>query len=368
MQNTNYLLLVLFLFCQACATRSVGLQDESKFHRKIVQTLNENKPFYTYRKINRQSPLRFGSGYIVGNSIDGVTYIDRESAQVIWKFMVNGGVETRVEEMAGFIYFGGLDGQFYCLDASSGRVQWIFPTRFENIGHPLVTKDDVLFVTGNNTLYSLDRRTGRQKWLYARPETGQLTIRGTSTPAVKDNNVYTGFSDGSLVALTIKEGQVVWEKTLNRNRKFKDLDSDLVIKGEYIFALGYDSQVSVLKVSNGDLVWKYNHGGYGRPLVTETEIVFSSTDDEVISLNRETSKENWKYKLKNGTGTSPILFGDSVAIGESRGSLVLLEKSTGKLLETFEPGRGIMGTPYFDKENNEIAFVSGEGNFYILKK
>lgn len=73
------------------------------------------------------------------------------------------------------IYVGSDDNFLYCLLASNGEVAWRWRTGGDVIGVPIVDEHRVYFVSKDNVLRGLDRRSGSQRWqrpLPARPTRG----------------------------------------------------------------------------------------------------------------------------------------------------------------------------------------------------
>ena len=67
------------------------------------------------------------------------------------------------------IYVGSDDNFFYCLLASNGDVAWRWRTGGDVIGVPVVDDHRVYFVSRDNVLRGLDRKSGSQRWKRALP-------------------------------------------------------------------------------------------------------------------------------------------------------------------------------------------------------
>lgn len=182
---------------------------------------------------------------------------------MIWKLNIENGAEPSASLINDRLFIGASNGQFYSIDANTGKVLWTFPTRIETLSEPLLNEGVLYVMTGNNTLYALDATNGKQLWLYSRQDSSSLSIRGGSKPAFKQGTVYAGFSDGAVVALLASNGSVKWEKQLSKNKKFRDLNSDPLLENEFLYIMGYDDQFYCLRSATGELVWKFDKGGYG---------------------------------------------------------------------------------------------------------
>jgi len=342
-------------------------QIRKEWVRQGPEHLNMN-----FRKINRMSPILFtdkahGDMVIQANAIDGVVAYERFTGREVWRLKVLNGVESSMAIVKDRIFFGGLDGQFYSVEAGTGRIVWTFPTRVEDLAEPLLEDGVVYFLTGANSLYALEADTGKQLWLYTRQDPNPLRVRGGSKPAIKNGVLFVGFSDGTLVALLAKNGQVKWEKQLNHNKKFKDLDTNPLVDGEVVYALGFDDHLYCLRASTGDLVWTSEKGGYGGMLVIGDRLYYASTNSEFLAVDKSTGNKVWSYTLPEGIATTPSLFRGLVVFGESQGNLIFLDSGSGKEIGSFEPGRGILSPPTVDEKSNHVFFISGEANVYALE-
>ena len=123
------------------------------------------------------------------------------------------------------------DGLLYAVRVDDGRVLWTYPLKAEGLAKPRVVNGTVYVLGGNNVMHALNARSGKLLWVYNRREAGTLSIRGGSQPAVSGDLVLVGFSDGAMVALNKSSGALMWETSLNRNKRFRDVDASPVIDG-----------------------------------------------------------------------------------------------------------------------------------------
>ncbi len=357
--------------CQSFQNLAGHAQEKKYFEvRKTwaIQTTDTDQS--RYRKINRMSPLIYsglkGDYVIQAQSTDGIQAFAQSSGRLIWKQSISEGVEASASLFGKKLFVASLNGDIYSLSAETGDILWKFHTPFENLSAPLVTEQNVFFLNGANTLYALDAQGGQQSWVYSRPDPTGISIRGGSKPLLKDGVLYVGFSDGYLVAVQASTGAMKWEKRLNANKKWRDLDSDPVIDGEYIYMMGYDDHFYAVNSVNGEIIWKYDQGGFGLPLVTQDKIYFPTSQSEMVCLDKETGRKVWSYNGKNGLMTSPTQGKGLLIFGEAQGSLVFLDALTGRKVGDFYPGRGVLTQPLESAKNSLVYFTSGEGHLYSV--
>ena len=347
---------------QSTTSDRLKLQMEKTWVRPTTATTDVG-----YRKNVRMSPIILKDRILQGNAFDGIVAVNRENGQILWRFPVVGGVEGGAAVIKDKVFFGGNDGYFYSVSVSTGLMLWKTPARAETLSAPVVEDGLVYFLTGNNVLYALDATDGREVWLYSRVDSQNLSIRGASSPLVKNGVLFLGFSDGYLVALDARSGGLRWEIALNKNKRFRDVDSAPVVDGEYLYVTGYDSHLYCVNLQSGDLVWKSEPGGFGSVLIKGDFLFYASSNGQVLGLNKKDGSQVWKYQLSEGIATAPVLFGDHVVFGESNGALKVLRFKDGVGIGTMSPGHGIFSPIAVDQEKNELYFSSNSALLYKIK-
>lgn len=367
-QITGLLSILMLASCQSVLGPTQG--------QKRVFTVQPDWVQSTYveiyeknRKIHRMSPLLYKDMVLQGNSIDGFSAHDSKSGQVIWRKKIENGVESTSAEFKDRLYVSASDGYFYALNTKTGQEIWKYKTQAENISEPLYDQKEgrVYFISGSHMLYALDAESGQPLWTHSRQDTSLFSVRGSGRPALSQGVLYVGFSDGNLVALNSKTGSVVWEIQLNKNKKFRDIDTTPIIDGDRLYISGYDDKIYCISLQKGDVLWKTDGGGYSEVTLSGDRLFYSTSQGEVIALKKENGEKIWSYVLKGGIATAVKPYKGLLVFGESQGSLVFLDAETGKQKTHFEPGHGLLSTPSVDEKNGRIYFISGEGNLYSIR-
>ena len=319
--------------------------------------------------MNRMSPIVHETQVFQGNNLGEFSSFKKSTGELLWTREFKGGVEAGATLFKNQIFVAANDGTVSALNIETGATIWSFSSSSENVSIPVLDSSTGLlyFQNSQNLVFCLEADTGRQVWVYAKPDNSLMTIRGSSTPTVANGLVFVGFSEGSFVALRAQTGQVAWEQSLNRNKKFKDIDAQaVVIKNNRLVISGYDDRVYALNLTQGQILWSYPAGSYSAVTVDGDFLYVSTTQSELVKLTAETGEQVWKLAGLKGLATQGSLVSKYVAIGESQGSLKLVSRETGKVHYAFEPGRGILSKPTVNAKTNEIYFISGEAYIYSL--
>ncbi len=372
MTNHKRPLLALILFATACVSCATLKSEMAKNQRElhISRLWVRELPYDTKlsaERFNGMPPLVVGDVVYQGNGKDSFAAYSRKTGAELWRRMVENGVSSGVEYKDGDIYFGGSDGQFYCLNASDGAIKWVFPVRAEVLAPPLLHEDSVYFLTANNVVYALDAKTGKQKWLYNRTDTTTFSIRGGAKPVVYKQNLMLGFSDGFFVALNAKTGGLVWERNLNRNAKFKDINATAVIDGSSVFISSYDDSLYKLSADDGQIQWRVERGGHTAVTIQGNKIFYPTSDGDFLALDKQSGKILWQNKVKDGVATQAVEYNELILYNESRGDLKIINSADGALVGSFTSGRGSPIAPSVDTQTGDVFFVSNEGNLYAIR-
>jgi outer membrane protein assembly factor BamB len=122
------------------------------------------------------------------------------TGEVLWEHRL-GGAASSVLALDDRIFAGSSDNYFYALDAKRGELLWRWRTGGDVIGLPAIDDDRVYFVSLDNVLRALSRRTGAQIW--KRP----LPARPTSGPTLARTSVLVTCLDPALHVFDTKDGK-----------------------------------------------------------------------------------------------------------------------------------------------------------------
>lgn len=357
------LLLLVNISCTSLSSSS-GI-NRLVIEKNWVRHTLDKEHLGSYRQ-HHFDPVLYENLVIQANGIDGLKAYDRDTAALQWRLPLENGAESSAILLGSHLFFGAGDGLFYSVDAATGAVQWTYPLKSEGLAKPFFHDGVIYILSGNNIMHALEASSGRSLWTYTRRDTSNLSIRGGSQPNVVDGVVYAGFSDGFLVALKTKDGTLLWEISLNKNRRFRDVDAHPVIDGDRIYATGYDSALYSLQKSDGKILWSVEAGGHSAPTIVGQKIFLSTSAGEVMSLDKASGKILWRLPNPEGISGRPIIYKNLLIFGEYNGKLHFNDLESGRSIDSFESGWGIHSTPVIDEARNRLYVMSAGANLYAL--
>lgn len=233
----------------------------------------------------RSSPMVVGSRVYVG-SLDGNLYcLNANTGTEIWKFATEGPILATPTIVNNKIYFpsctGGYpiplttpspNGDFYCLDATSGSVIWhkeipyVLDRTFFHGNHiiasPTVAEGMVFVSNGFYYDYALNASTGETIWTHTqRFNPGTPSQRGGVTqmnaPLYKYGRLYMNDYYG-ITCLNATDGTEIWYTWLSR----ENLTPGLTYSYQRIYTVNEVGVLYVLDASTGQKLSYYEFGTY----------------------------------------------------------------------------------------------------------
>lgn len=351
--------------------RGAPMEPEVLLRRWTLQTAHQVRDAGDHGT-EFSNPLVFENTLVFGNRSVGLISLYPTINQQRWVLPIRGGVVSELAVEKGMVYFGGGDGFLYCVSLDTGRVQWRYETRNPHVSRPTLSQGRVLITTSDDTVYALDSGTGKWLWHYKRKNAATATILGASAPLVDGTQVLVGLSDGFLVALSLEEGQLRWERKLHQGAKFTDIDAHPVLWNDRVFVPSYDGALYALRRTTGDVLWRYDAGG-AKTVVLEgagdtARVYLPSSDGYVHVIEAGNAKLVWKFELDQGIPTQVALTDRYVIFGSSHQYLYAVDKGTGQLAYRYNVGygSGFSGSPTFDAATKRLYALSSSGNLYAF--
>ena len=172
-------------------------------------------------------------------------------------------------------YNGKLDGNRYSplaqitlKNVSKLQLAWIYTIPFFGLETTSIVIDGIMYVTGNNQVYALDARTGREIWRYERPKSVSSGISSDAAigvnrgVAVLGDRVFYGTDDAHLLALNAVTGALLWDvATPMEPGRYGSTAAPLVV-GDLVYTGvggaddGMRGFIAAYKATTGELVWR----------------------------------------------------------------------------------------------------------------
>ena len=257
------------------------------------------------------------------------------------------------------VYVGTSDGHVVALDAATGEQQWVSKLSSVIMSPPQKSGDVVIVKTLDAKLFGLSASNGRRLWSYE--ETA-------SAPIITQGIVLIGFDGGSLSALELSSGRLMWEVkvAIPRGRteleRLVDIDANPIVVGSIVYAITFQGELAAIAIDSGRVLWNReisSHTGFS----VDGDYLYVTDDKSIIwSFDRFNGGSVWKQdSLLNRQVTGPAVLGNYLVVGDFEGYVHWLDKNTGAFVARQRIARDrIIATPVTSGETVYVFASNGE--------
>jgi outer membrane protein assembly factor BamB len=320
----------------------------------------------------------------VGSSDHGLYALRAGDGSTLWRFETLNVVQSEplYDAEMDYVYFGSNDGALYCVNAATGKLVYRFDTGAEVSKKPVRAGENLFFSNASDFLFSIDRRTGKQRWQVHRTPALGMEISGHSGAAhdAASNLVFMAYSDGHVIAYDGRDGAEKWtpvdlsaeaEQSAGEAPRYLDADTTPLLddhpQGRVVYVSSYAGGVYALDAGTGARVWsndkavgvtdlvlwregphRPNPNGPDKdgPLVPERKLLIAtSATYGLTGMDPYTGRVIWRNKVPEGGITAPVPVAGAILVGTSRYGLFLMSPRNGRVIDGIDLNTGFAQTP-----------------------
>lgn len=234
-----------------------GTAGERRFEAKGLHGFKpRNQTIPDFWDALQSSPAVSGTLVYFGSGDGNLYALDTAGGQLKWKFTTGNVVHSSPAVADGVVYIGSWDSYLYALDAATGNEKWKFktgedPVNFNQVGiqaSPTVIDGMVYFGCRDSHIYAVEAKTGKEKWNFDNHGTWI-----TASAVVQEGALYVGASiPGNFYSLDEATGKPRYQLDM----KFPVFSSAAVAGGLAYF--GSDNgTLHALDLTTGKIVWEF---------------------------------------------------------------------------------------------------------------
>ncbi|WLQ17286.1 outer membrane protein assembly factor BamB [Hahella aquimaris] len=308
---------------------------------------------------------------IYANDVDGEVYaMELESGKRLWDIDLDEPLVGGVGGDYRRVFVATLDGELLALNRENGEILWRAPTSSEVLAPAVSGSGKAIVQTLDGKLAAYDVEDGKKLWEFASNEPA-LTLRGTAKPVLLQDGVISGMANGSVVAVSVNDGQLYWEQRVATPKgrteleRLVDIDGDVLVQDGALFAVSYQGQLSRLSPMNGKEEWSMPMSSYVTPGIGFTNIYVSTTEGDVVAIDRNSKKEIWRQSdLSYRELSSPVVWGNYLAVGDLEGYVHILSQVDGRMLARIHlAGEPIHAAPLI--YGNHLIILGSDGDLSV---
>lgn len=336
--------------------------------------------FVTADRRTEIDPQEFAQAAVAADTVyfgsaSGTFYALRAATGAVrWRKEL-GAVACAPRVVGGLLYVASADGSLIALDAQTGDERWRYQSRGPIQQPPVVTTELVLFSNEADQVVALDGITGKFKWQYKGETPEEYTLRGHAGVTLDGDLVYTGFSNGILVALRKDTGSVAWSTSLKAEAdRFMDVDATPIVIDDRVYASSSSGGVYALDKATGLVRWRVPFWDAAQPsatgnvggLASDGETLYVSVADlGTYAIDLE-GNVVWRVGARGGgEPAQPVVWNELLLYTLANDGLFIADRKTGETLEYFDPGDGISAAPTVTG-NGQLFVMSNRGILYAF--
>lgn len=303
---------------------------------------------------------------LVGTDSGWLYRLRASDAREQWRRELDGPIHSKPVATASHVYVGTLHGDFYAVDRRSGEIDWKVDNDRGIESDAAVGRGLVFYTTNAGRLVALDEASGEETWTYDRSVPEEFTIKGSGTPVVVGNTVYTGFADGTVVAHDATTGRVNWKSNIaGDEQEFTDVDLPVVVTGDRVYAVSYSVGVTALDRENGEALWAREFDNVAAKSFAEDRLYLALATGRVVALEAGDGSGLWGFELEDNQPVDIKAAGNYLFVSTGNGPLYILDRETGYPLRKWRPSPGVNAGVTFSKRAGYM--ISNKGYLYSFR-
>ncbi len=373
------------LLLALCACVKVPLEHADAMSAVPREPLGEDRlslhwKFATADRVTEVDPQEYAAPAIYGDSL----YVGTATGMFFALHSTNGTVRWRKKFGAvasqpvvsgGILYVGTTTGLMVAMDAQTGVEKWHYQSRGPIEQSAVVTSDLVICSNEADQVFAVDAVTGKFKWQFKSETPEEYTLRGHAGVAIDGDLVFTGFANGTMVALRKDTGSVAWSTSLKGDaERFVDVDATPLVMGDKVYGTSSSGGVFALDKTTGLVRWRIPFYDVSMPsssgnvggIVSDGKTLYVSVADlgtYAVDLNGNII---WRVGARDGgEPASPVIWNDLLLYSLAGDGLFLANRKTGETVEYFDPGDGVSAAPTVTA-NGSLYVMSNRGIVYAF--
>ncbi len=317
--------------------------------------------------IGTASPFIFQDILYMGSLGGFMRAYDIESGRLIWEINDKQPIQSQVNKVGDYIYYGSKNGRLFVRHYLTGKLKYSTDLGSPIESQPVHVKGRLVVHLRNHTIITLDAKTGKVFWRYKRSIPYTTTLQRVSHVATIDRALVVGFADGYLVSLSLEEGVINWEQRLHTGVKFVDVDVQAVKFGRYVVAGSASGPLRMINPINGLIEKTVEMTQSHTPLLLGDEMIVGSLSGVLYRINKF-GKVVLNKKISEDAISSVVPWKRGYVVTVMGGEVLYVEKDTLEVTSTFNLGSdqsAVFGTAVLGED--ALGIYSSRNRLYLFK-
>lgn len=380
--NKRLIAFAVFFLLQACTqvdnyllgkdntekpTPLAPLVSKATIATKWVVPISQANKAKTYLKLK---PVVRGHIIYTASPNGMVQALNKQTGAQLWSRQIDAGLVSGPAIAKGVVAIGTNTAQLVLLKQVNGQPIWKAQISSDSLSKPVISGNKVIVKTIDGNVYAFNLQTGEKIWVVDHGSPS-LILKASSSPIVVNNLVLVGFSDGKLDAIDIELGHVLWQRSIvyasgsSDVERLIDIDADPIVRGNTVYLASYQGYVGALSLDNGQFIWNKPASTFQNMAIDATTLYMTDSNDIVWAFDRESGLVKWKQVSLKARGLSePVLMGNRLVVGDKLGFIHLLSAQNGELIARTQLSAPVAFAP--SVSGSQVYVMTSDGKLNCL--
>lgn len=308
-------------------------------------------------------PLILEDTIVVTDRQGTVISFDLNTGKELWQteldIIISGGVGGNNNHLV----LTGRNGHVILLDGT-GKLLWKVDASSEVLMPAQIAGNLIIIRSVDGRISALNLENGEEKWTFKR-DVPALSLRGNSSPILKQGYIFNGLDNGRLIALDLLDGHTVFDIAVatpsgrSELERLIDIDGYSVINNDTLYMSSYQGRIVSIDIRRGQLNWSRKLSTYSGVEYATSGLFTSDDKDHIWALDSSNGATLWKQeKLKARQITRPVSMKNTIVVADYEGYLHWLSPFDGHFLARIDTdGSGVIVPP-----------IVHDGRLYVITR
>ncbi len=361
------LLILVLLGMIGCSGQKVTGVDRGKASFKVLWAKNLDPKYETGNlPVSLNSPAVHDGIIYLGSLKGDITAYSIDNGKEIWSFNEKRPLFGRPALFKDQVIYGGNDGRLFSRHYMTGKLKYAVDLGAAIESDPIFYRGRILLHLRNHKLISLDALTGKILWAYRRSVPFTTTVQGVSRPTAINDRVYVGFADGYVVAFSLEDGLLLWERKISTGSKFIDVDISPTIVGNNLYVASRVGTLVIIDPKTGAVKRKLKYDVSRAPLVTKGG-TYIGTKDGFIAQIELTGDLLRKTQISKKLISNILTLKNYLIVTSTDRMLYIVDKKDFSVIDRFDLGSfasSVYGRAVV--EEDKLVLFSSRNRLYVF--
>lgn len=317
-----------------------------------------------------QSPLIHEGIVYIGHNSGSMEAFELENGKSVWSEFDGSTYHAAPVPYKDQIIYGTVQGRVISRHYTTGKIKYSVDLGASVETKGVIYQGRIFFQLRNHQVFCLDAETGKILWGYKRSVPYLTTLQRASTPVIYKDRVLVGLADGTLIALSIDEGVLLYESKLTTAAKFVDVDNAAFVLNDKVYIGAVGGPISILDPNTGKIIkrgeFTASRAPYMDPAQKGERLLFGTPNGELVLTDKNLNILN-KVKISSGVVTGIVPYKKGLAVSTTAGEILFVDANTLNVSEKYLLGHAYSAV-FGDMESNGgyLALLSSRNRLFTF--